>query len=115
MLRVIACALLVACSSPAPTPIAPTPPPTGSDTGSDTGSNTGSDTSASPSLEGLGDKCGESDACGTGQTCVHYFGIAGPSGPELTSCEITCKDNAPCPAGTKCITIADGPGQVCRP
>jgi eight-cysteine-cluster-containing protein len=55
-------------------------------------------------------------ACATGLTCVKYFGIAGPSGPEFATCEVPCPDgaDAPCPQGQKCITIADGPGQVCR-
>jgi hypothetical protein len=55
-------------------------------------------------------------ACAAGLTCVKYFGIAGPSGPEFATCEVPCPDgsDAPCPQGQKCITIADGPGQVCR-
>jgi hypothetical protein len=54
--------------------------------------------------------------CAEGLTCVEYYGIAGPSGPLFTSCEIRCgaKDGQ-CPCGQQCITIYDGPGQVCRP
>jgi hypothetical protein len=63
----------------------------------------------------LGDSCAESGTCAAGVTCVSYFGIAGPSGPEFKSCEVTCSGKgAACPAGTECITIADGPGEVCR-
>jgi eight-cysteine-cluster-containing protein len=55
--------------------------------------------------------CGER-TCKPGQECVEYFGIAGPSGPMLRSCEWRC--DAGCPGGTRCVTIADGPGKVCR-
>ncbi|MEY4512502.1 MAG: hypothetical protein RLZZ450_4624 [Pseudomonadota bacterium] len=64
---------------------------------------------------GRGDGCGPADTCAAGLTCVHYFGIAGPNGPEFSSCETPCVGKAAvCPAGTSCITIADGPGSVCR-
>jgi eight-cysteine-cluster-containing protein len=56
--------------------------------------------------------------CAAGLSCVKYYGIAGPNGPAFTSCEIRCGLSGAtkgCPAGQKCITIADGPGQVCRP
>jgi hypothetical protein len=63
----------------------------------------------------IGENCGANDACAKGLTCVTYYGIAGPRGPQFKSCEIKCGAGAPaCPAGHKCITIADGPGQVCR-
>lgn len=55
--------------------------------------------------------------CKPGQRCVSYYGIAGPQGPEFFSCEWTCdksKGDTQCPAGTKCVTVADGPGDVCR-
>jgi len=59
-------------------------------------------------------QCGDA-TCAAGQTCVSYYGIAGPRGPKFTSCERTCGEGDPeCPAGESCITIADGPGQVCR-
>lgn len=60
-----------------------------------------------------GEPCNEMD-CADGLDCIEYSGIAGPSGPTLTSCEIPCADNDSCPTGQACITIADGPGQVCR-
>ncbi len=61
-----------------------------------------------------GDKCDEK-GCGGGFTCVSYFGIAGAKGPEFKSCEMPCpKATDKCAAGTKCVTIADGPGRVCR-
>ena len=63
---------------------------------------------------GMGENCGANDACAQGLTCVAYYGIAGPRGPQFKSCEIKCQSDTNCPAGHKCITIADGPGQVCR-
>ena len=54
--------------------------------------------------------------CAEGLTCVKYYGIAGPSGPEFTSCEIPCMGpKSKCPDGQTCMTISDGPGSVCRP
>jgi eight-cysteine-cluster-containing protein len=67
--------------------------------------------------------------CQAPRQCLEYFGIAGPSGPKFVSCEIPCisdltsnpasrsaatKQEAACPTGMSCITIADGPGSVCR-
>jgi eight-cysteine-cluster-containing protein len=52
--------------------------------------------------------------CADGLTCIEYYGIAGPQGPKFTSCEVPCGQGGPCPEGQTCITIADGPGQVCR-
>jgi eight-cysteine-cluster-containing protein len=56
--------------------------------------------------------------CEAPKQCIEYYGIAGPSGPKFVSCEIPCKPGAKtknsCPAGTTCVTIADGPGSVCR-
>jgi hypothetical protein len=51
--------------------------------------------------------------CAKGLTCVKYYGVAGTSGPQFTSCEIPCSGG--CPSGQSCTMIADGPGQVCRP
>ena len=65
-------------------------------------------------LPGIGETCGDKDACAQGLTCVAYYGIAGARGPQFKSCEIKCQGDANCPAGHKCVTIADGPGQVCR-
>jgi hypothetical protein len=62
-----------------------------------------------------GEACGAGDACAAGLTCVHYYGIAGPSGPEFTSCEIPCSESGDCPEDQACTFIADGPGNVCRP
>lgn len=56
--------------------------------------------------------------CAKGLTCISYYGIAGPSGPKFSSCEIRCLHKGAagtCPDGQRCVTIADGPGQVCRP
>ena len=66
-------------------------------------------------LAGLGGTCGEGQRCDAPASCVTYYGIAGPQGPAFKSCEIQCADElTACPAGTTCITIADGPGAVCR-
>jgi eight-cysteine-cluster-containing protein len=56
--------------------------------------------------------------CQPPQVCLEYYGIAGPSGPRFVSCEIPCDPTTKkpsCPQGTSCVTIADGPGSVCRP
>ncbi len=62
-----------------------------------------------------GQACGD-ETCEAPATCVEYYGIAGASGPKFQSCEVRCKgpDDAGCPEGTRCVTVADGPGQVCR-
>lgn len=65
-------------------------------------------------LTKLGAACGDDDGCEVG-SCAKYYGIAGPSGPEFSSCEIACDTKPGCPDGTECATIADGPGAVCRP
>lgn len=83
---------------------------TGSGTGADTGSGSGSE--QTPAGPMLGEPCGPGDTCGIG-ACVSYRGIAGARGPEFKSCEIRCEQGN-CREGRKCITIADGPGQVCR-
>jgi eight-cysteine-cluster-containing protein len=57
------------------------------------------------------------ERCKPGQECVTYLGIAGTHGPEFRSCEWRCRPgqrNDGCPDGTRCRTIADGPGSVCR-
>jgi eight-cysteine-cluster-containing protein len=64
-------------------------------------------------------------SCQSPQVCLEYFGIAGPNGPKFVSCEVRCdptsltstgskKKADGCPSGTSCVTIADGPGSVCR-
>ena len=70
---------------------------------------------SSHALDGQGAAC-RNDQCPEPLTCVKYYGVAGPQGPEFSSCEIPCPrgtDDA-CPKGQTCVTIADGPGQVCR-
>jgi eight-cysteine-cluster-containing protein len=60
--------------------------------------------------------CGDK-TCKPGQECMTYYGVAGSSGPEFKSCEWRCKPGSKdttCPAGTRCVTIADGPGSICR-
>lgn len=69
---------------------------------------------AQPTGASQGQPCADG-RCAAGLTCLKYYGIAGPQGPEFSSCEIPCADaNAKCPDGQRCVTIADGPGQVCR-
>jgi hypothetical protein len=99
---------LLACKGGSPPPTTPG--------GGDGNGGDGPATPVEPVLDtaALGQPCGEADACPTGTTCVSYLGIAGASGPEFKSCEITCAGKGACPDGTSCITIADGPGEVCR-
>lgn len=54
--------------------------------------------------------------CPPPRECIQYFGIAGPSGPSFHACELRCDRGGgdSCPDGTRCVTIADGPGDVCR-
>jgi hypothetical protein len=86
-----------AAATPPPAPATPTPPPAAA---------------ALPSKAGA--PCDEK-GCGGGYECKSYYGIAGPRGPEFKTCEISCAaKGSKCPAGTKCSTIADGPGKVCR-
>jgi hypothetical protein len=99
-----------ACSSGSSSSSPPTTTPA---TGSATQPSTGSGTTQATTGPGIGEKCGDGDTCGTG-SCVKYYGIAGPSGPEFKSCEIRCDDATPCADGRKCVTVADGPGRVCR-
>lgn len=68
-------------------------------------------------VSALGQPCGAGEACPSGATCKTYYGFAGPSGPAFKSCEVPCgaaASGAVCPAGTACVTVADGPGSVCR-
>ena len=133
MLRLALLAALAACSSkpamttPDPATPPPAPPPatgSGSDmappaqgSGSDMapGAQGSGSAAGDPAATGpkLGETCGPNDTCGEG-TCVTYYGIAGPRGPAFKSCEIKCAGGTPCPATKSCVTVADGPGQVCR-
>lgn len=65
------------------------------------------------SLVGLHGSCSE-HGCAQGQTCLTYYGVAGPSGPQIRTCEIPCRGDVDCPETTRCVTIFDGPGQVCN-
>lgn len=65
-------------------------------------------------LPGTGKPCTEDGRCAEGLSCVSYYGIAGPRGPKFTSCERRCGKGERCPDGQRCVTIADGPGAVCR-
>src|SRR4051794_966692 len=103
-------ALLIACFSACSSGSSSSSPPTTTPaTGSATQPSTGSGTTQAAG-PGIGEKCGDGDTCGTG-SCVKYYGIAGPGGPEFKSCEIRCDDANPCADGRKCVTVADGPGR----
>lgn len=112
-LAALALVLVAACSgsstsSPGPAsgssqPPPPPPPPSGS----------GAEPAALD-LAKLGQPCTDG-ACAAPMECVKYYGIAGPRGPEFSSCEIRCSEKSACPTGTHCATVADGPGAVCRP
>jgi hypothetical protein len=54
--------------------------------------------------------------CEAPRRCISYYGIAGPSGPQFHACEIPCEpeQEGGCPDGMRCVTIADGPGNVCQ-
>lgn len=115
---VFAASLAAACGG---NPPPPAPPPTPVPT---TGGDGAAPAEVPPppfDLAQLGAPCGEGDGNGNrcpaaGTTCVKYYGIAGPRGPEFSSCEIPCADDkSVCPAGSRCVTVADGPGAVCRP
>jgi hypothetical protein len=105
------CLLLAACrSSSSPSPAPATPPPS-----NETPSPATPDPAPAANGPTLGQPCGDGDTCASGLACVKYYGIAGPRGPEFKSCEIRCKADDACPPAHRCVTIADGPGQVCRP
>jgi hypothetical protein len=102
---------------------------TGSGAGSGSGAGAGAGAGSKPvkpdksggaaaggaSLPKQGESCTADYKCAAGLTCKRYLGIAGAAGPEFKSCEIPCSGKgSTCPAGQSCVTIADGPGQVCR-
>jgi hypothetical protein len=106
--------LLAACPAPQATPTQPAPGPgTGTTSGTGGTPTPTPGTTEEPRGPKLGEPCGAGDTCGEG-TCVSYFGIAGPRGPEFKSCEIRCDPQRACEGGRQCVTVADGPGQVCR-
>jgi hypothetical protein len=112
--RMFAALLLVAaCSQGTHTQV--TPPGGGSSSSTPPGPGPGAGSGSAQAVEGpkLGEPCAPGDVCGEG-SCVKYYGIAGPRGPEFKSCEIQCSAQIPCEGGRRCITVADGPGQVCR-
>lgn len=62
----------------------------------------------------LGGDCSSGQSCPAPSACVGYRGIAGARGPTFQTCEIRCDPKTACPTGTRCVRIADGPGEVCR-
>jgi hypothetical protein len=91
-------------AKPAPAPAAPTTKPAAPVEPSAGGG-------AAP---GISEKCGASDACAAGLSCVSYYGFAGARGPQFKTCEMRCDSDKVCPKGRHCATVADGPGRVCR-
>ncbi len=76
----------------------------------------GSGGGSGAALPKQGENCTDDYKCAAGLTCKRYRGIAGARGPEFKTCEIPCTGaGKSCPAGQTCVTIADGPGQVCKP
>lgn len=76
---------------------------------------TGGEEGAGALLKDQGRPCREGE-CPAGLRCIAHLGVAGPAGPRLHSCEVPCAEpGAACPDGQSCITLADGPGRVCRP
>ncbi len=111
--RFVAAACACGGSSTPPT----TPEPTGGPTEpgpTEPGPTEPGPTEPAVDLAQLGSECGAGNTCASGLACVTYYGIAGPRGPEFKSCELTCGDKGACPTGASCVTIADGPGAVCR-
>src|SRR3569833_382669 len=110
MKHALALILVAACSSSSPPQPMPNPTPTPDPTPTPTPTPP-VDAAPAPSAE----KCGDKPACVAPATCVSYYGIAGARGPQFHSCEIKCPPQGKdCPAAKKCVTIADGPGSVCR-
>ncbi len=59
-------------------------------------------------------ECGNLGVCAQGTECIEYYGIAGAAGPKMFACDTRCDANGQCANGMKCVTMADGPGAVCR-
>jgi hypothetical protein len=88
-----------------PPPTRQLPPPTDEPTDA---------TKPGSAAPGITETCGANDACATGLTCVSYYGFAGARGPQFKTCEVRCQNDKVCPKDTTCVTVADGPGRVCR-
>ena len=72
------------------------------------------DRTAGGAVDGAGPiVCGDK-TCASGEQCIEYFGIAGPRGPRFQTCAIPCGAKRSCPKGLSCVTVADGPGDVCQ-
>jgi len=62
---------------------------------------------------GIGKSCGDVP-CASDLSCVSYYGVAGPQGPLIETCEMTCATDADCPSDRHCVDATDGPKNVCR-
>jgi hypothetical protein len=115
--RTAACLLasIAACAPTWGSP-PPTPPQEAPRAARSSESASGADAAAGEAeLPAQGQPC-KGGKCAPGLTCLTYYGVAGPRGPPLSSCEIPCAgQRAVCPEGQTCATIADGPGPVCQP
>ncbi|HJZ86376.1 MAG TPA: hypothetical protein VKN99_14445 [Polyangia bacterium] len=101
-----ACSRSAPASAPAPAPVR-TVPPAGQP------GPTAPLPQAGHFPEGQGKPCPAAGTCAAGMTCLRYRGLAGS---ERSTCEFPCAERgASCPEDQRCVTIADGPGRVCRP
>ncbi len=89
----------------------------GSEPGSKPGSKAGDKVDNKPGGGAVGGAnpvvCGDK-TCASGERCIEYFGIAGARGPRFQTCGIPCGAKRSCPKGLSCVTVADGPGDVCQ-
>lgn len=109
-MRFLLLVALVACDKGAPTP----PPHAGSGSAIARTPPADAATPTSPLGPKMHEPCGEHDLCGTGLTCMSYYGIGGN---PLKSCEIPCDPKAAktgCPEGLHCAYVGDGPSPTCR-
>ncbi len=77
------------------------------------GGEAGAPSTGEPDLNQLHVSCVDGGCpAGSGLTALEYYGFDGST--LFCSCEIPCDMNADdCPATTICVTISDGPGEVC--
>jgi len=73
----------------------------------------GINTGESPTTPSTAVTCGDK-TCAAGESCLSYYGIAGANGPRFQTCATPCGPKRTCPTGKSCVTVADGPGDVCQ-
>ena len=92
-------------------------PPAATETGGEAGGEVGEQPEPAPETRPVEPPMCNGQACDSPRQCVSYYGIAGPSGPLFHACEIPCDrthEDGGCPEGMRCVTISDGPGDVCQ-